>query len=62
MYIEQNDGGTGHSVFKLSMKQMIITPRCKPVSMPDNMIAVVNKMEKDEGMLDRIYVSNIHKE
>ena len=49
LYIGPNDGGTGHSVFKLSTKQMIITPRCKPVLMPDNMIEVVNKMGKDEG-------------
>ena len=27
LYIGPNDGGTGHSVFKLSMKSMIVTPR-----------------------------------
>ena len=26
LYIGPNDGGTGHSVFKLSSKKMIITP------------------------------------
>ena len=57
-----NDGGTGHSVFKLSTKQVIITPRCKPVPMPDNVINVVNKMGEEEGMPNGIHFRNIHKE
>ena len=48
LYIEPNSGGTGHSVCKLSTKQIIITPRCKPVPMSDNVIKVVNKIGKDE--------------
>ena len=62
LYIGPNDGGTGHSVFKLSTKQMIITPRCKPVPMPDNVIEVVNKIGKDERMPDGIHFRNINKE
>ena len=62
LYIEPNDGGTGHSVFKLSTKQIIITLRCKPVPMPDNVIEVMNKMGIDEEMPDRIHFSSIHKE
>ena len=46
LYIWMNDGGTGHSVFKLSTKKMILTPRCKPIPMPDDIIKVVNKWEK----------------
>ena len=42
MYIGPNDEGTGHSVFKLSTKKMIITSRCKPIPMPDDVIEVVN--------------------
>ena len=34
---------------------MIITPICKPVPMPDDVIEVMNKMGKDEGMPDGIY-------
>ena len=30
--------------------------------MPDNMVEVVNKIGKGEGMLDRIHFSNIYKE
>ena len=41
---------------------MIITPRCKPIPIPDNEIEVVNKMGKDERILDRIHFRNIHKE
>ena len=62
LYIGPNNGGTGHSVFKSSTKQMIITPRCKTVPIPDNVIEVVKMMGEDEGMPDRIYSSNIHKE
>ena len=44
LYIGPNDAGTGHSVFKLSTKKMIVTPRCKPIPMPDDVIEVVNQM------------------
>ena len=54
LYIEPNDGGTSHSVFKTSTKMVIITSRYKTVSMPNNVIKVVNQMKKDEGMPDRI--------
>ena len=47
LYFGPNVGGTGHSVLKLSIKQMIITLSCKPVSMPDNVSTVVNQMGKD---------------
>ena len=59
-YIEPNDGGTGHSVFKLSTKKMIITLRCEPVPMPDNVINVVNKMGEEGGMPNGIHFCNIH--
>jgi len=62
LYIGPNDGSTGHSVFKLSTKNMITTPRCKPVPMPDNVIEVVNQMRKDEGMPDGTVFRNILKE
>ena len=38
LYIGPNHGRTGHSVFKLSTKSMIVTPRCKSISMPNNVI------------------------
>ena len=59
--IGPNNGGTGHSVFKLLTKQMVITQRCKPVPMPDDVIKVVNKMGKDEGMPNGMNFSNIQK-
>ena len=61
LYIGSNDGGTGHSVFKLSTKQMIITPKFKLVPMPDNVINVVNNMREDKGMTSGIHFYNIHK-
>ena len=36
LYIGPNDGGTGHSVFKLWTKQLLTTPKCKPVPMPED--------------------------
>ena len=42
LYIESNDGGTGHSVFKLSSKKLVVTTRWKPIPMPDGVIEVVN--------------------
>ena len=62
LYIGPNDEGTGHSVFKLSTKAMIVTPRCKPIPMPDDVIAVVNQMEVDDGPPEVIVFCNIHKE
>ena len=41
---------------------MIVTPRCKPIPMPDNMIAVVNQMGKDKESPEGIVFCNIHKE
>ena len=38
LYIGSNDSGTGHSVFKLSMKQLLTTLKCKPMPMPENVI------------------------
>ena len=61
LYIGPNDGGIGHSVFKLSTKMMVVMPRCKPMPMPDNVIAVVTKMGKDDGSLEGKIVCNIHK-
>ena len=49
LYIGPNDGGTGDSVFKLSTKTMIMTPRCKPIPIPDDVISVVNQMGVDDG-------------
>ena len=62
LYIGPNDRGTGHSVFKLSTKAMIVTPRCKPIPMPDNVISVVNQMGVDDGLPEGMVVCNIHKE
>ena len=61
-YTRPNDGGTDHSLFKLLTKNMIITPRCKPIPMPDNVIEVVNQMAEDNGSPDGTVFCKIHKE
>ena len=62
LYIGPNDGGTDHSVFKLSTKKLIVTLRCKPIPMPDNVIEVVNQIGEDDGLPDKIVFHNILKE
>ena len=49
LYIGHSDTGTGHSVFKLSTKKMIVIPRCKPIPIPDDVIEVINRMGEDDG-------------
>ena len=61
LYIGPNDAGVSHSVFKISTKKMILTPRCKPIPMPDNVIKIINQMGEDDGSPEGIVFRNIHK-
>ena len=61
-YIRTNNSFTGHTVFKLSTKQLVTTSKCQLKSMAENIVRVVNDIEKEEGMLDRIQFCNIHYE
>ena len=38
LYIGPNDSGIGHSVFKLSIKQLLTTPKYKPIPIPEDVI------------------------
>ena len=38
LYIGPNDSSTDHIVFKLSTKQLITTPKCKPKPMAENIV------------------------
>ena len=49
LYIGPNDAGTGHSVFKLATKKILVTPRCKPIPMHNDVIKVINQMGEDDG-------------
>ena len=61
LYIGPNDAGTGHSGFKVATQNMIVTPRCKSIPMPDNVIKVINRMGEDDGSPEGIVFCNIHK-
>ena len=61
LYTGPNDRGTGHSVSKLSTKAMILTPRCKPIPMPDDVISLVNQIGVEDGSLEGILFCNVHK-
>ena len=50
LYIGPNDDGTGHQVFKMSTRRMVTTPKCKPISMPDDVIQVVNNLGEQDDM------------
>ena len=43
------------------MKTMIVTPRCNPISIPNDVITVVNKMGEDDGSTEGIVFRNLHK-
>ena len=43
-YIRPTDSSTGHSVFNLSTKQLLTTPQCQSVPMPDDIIQAVNEI------------------
>ena len=62
LYIGPNDSDTGHIVFKLSTKRLVTTPKYKPNPMAEVIDEVVNKMGKQEVMLDGIQFHNIHHE
>ena len=62
LFIGPNNGGTGHSVFKFSTKQMIITPKFKPVPMPEDIIQAADETGRRERMPNRIHFCTIHKE
>ena len=61
LYIGPNDAGIDHLVFKLATKNMILTPRCKPIPMPDDVIQVINQMGEYDGSPEGIVFRNIHK-
>ena len=62
LYIVPNDSGTGHIVFKLSTKRLITTLKCKPKPTAEDIVEVVNKMGKQEGMPDGTQFHTIHHE
>ena len=45
LYIGLNDSATGHLMFKLSTKQILITLKYKPVPMPENLTRTINEMD-----------------
>ena len=60
LYTRLNDSGTGHTVLKLSSKQLVTTPKCKPKPMAEDIISLVNDIGNMEGMPDELQFHNIH--
>ena len=62
LYIGPNDSGNGHTVFKLATKQLVTTPKCKPKPMAEDVVEIVNNVDKQEQMPGSIQFHNIHQE
>ena len=60
LYIGPNNSGTGHIVFKLLTNQLVTAPNFKPKPMAEDIVEVVNEMDKQEQMQNRIQFHNIH--
>ena len=45
LYIGPNDNGIGHLIFKLSTKQILITMKYQPVSVPEDLIKAINETD-----------------
>ena len=43
LFIGPNDSCTSHSIFKLSTKKILITPKYKSVPMPEDLIVTINE-------------------
>ena len=59
LFMGPNDSGNGHQVFKLLLKQLVTTPKWKPVPIPDNVTQVVNDMEEQDVGGKPIHLSQI---
>ena len=46
LYIRPNDSGTGHIVFKLAMKRLVTTQKCKPKPTAEDVVKVINEIGK----------------
>ena len=44
LYIRPNDNGTNHLISELSTRQLLTTPKYKPVPMPEDLIETISKM------------------
>ena len=60
LYIRPNNSGTGHQVFKMSLKRLVTSLKCKPIPMPDDVIEVVNDLGIQDGMPSGIEFRSIH--
>ena len=61
LYIGSNDAGIDQSVFKLATMNMLVTLRCKPIPIHNDVIQVINQMGEDDGSPQGIVFCNICK-
>ena len=60
LYIGPNDSSTGHLIFKLSTNQILTTPKYKPVTIPDDLIEAINKMDTFTNKIQINYFDSDH--
>lgn len=49
LYVEPNDNGTGHKVFKLQTKRVVTTQKCIAKTITDDDIDIVSELGEQEG-------------
>ena len=60
LYIGPNDNGTGHLIFKLSMKQILTTPKYKSIPISEDLIKAINKMDTFTNKIQIDHFDNDH--
>ena len=49
LYIEPNDDGNGHWIYKLSTDQILVTTKYKSVSAPEDLTKTINKTDSSDN-------------
>ena len=60
LYIGPNDSGTGHTIFKLATKRLVMISKCKPKPVTKDLVKVDKNIGKQEGIPEGIQFHNIH--
>ena len=59
LYLRPNDNGSGHFVFNIATKRVVLVPRCTPAPMTDTTIATVNAAGKAEKQPEGISFADL---
>ena len=60
LYIRPSNSGTGHIIFKFSIKSVVTTPKCKPNPMTEDIITIIDEIGRKKGIPEEIQFQNMH--